>query len=105
MKTVVMYKYSNPDRLYGGWGWSVNEAWDDWNHIYSDPYEVEIPDDFYLDKTIADEEMYFRTGCNQGYELTIGRTDCENSSPYLVGGNPVESIKLRVLGKVEEDGE
>lgn len=105
MKTVIMHKFFNPDRLFGGWGWSIDEVWDNWNHIYSDPYEVEIPDDFILGKTIADEKMYFKAGCDRGYELTIERTDCENSSPYLVGGSPAESIKLHVIGKVTEDGE
>ena len=37
MKTVIMHKFFNPDRLFGGWGWSIDEVWDDWNHIYSDP--------------------------------------------------------------------
>lgn len=77
MKKVIMYKYFNPDRLFGGYGWSIEEVWDDWNHIYSDPYYVEIPDNFNLGKTVIGEEMYFKDGCNQGYELTIGRTDCE----------------------------
>lgn len=33
------------------------------------------------------------------YELIIGRSDCENGNPYLVGGSPVESIKLKVIRK------
>lgn len=99
MKIVIMYKYFNPDRLFGGWGWSVKEVCDSWNQIYSEPYKVEIPDDFYLGKTETGREIYFKVGCNRGYELTIGRSDCEDSSPYLIGGSPVERIKLHVTGK------
>lgn len=102
MKKVILYKYFNPDKLFGGYGWSIKEVWDDWNHIYSDPYYVEIPDNFNLGETNIGEEMYFKDGCNQAYKLTIGKTDCENGNPYLIGGSPVESIKLRVIGIVPE---
>ena len=29
MKKVIMYKYFNPDRLFGGYGWSIEEVWDE----------------------------------------------------------------------------
>lgn len=101
MKKVIMHKYYNPDRLFGGWGWSIKEVWNDWKHIYSDPYEVEIPDNFKLEETVMGEEMYFKEGCNVGYEVFIGCSKNENGSPYLVGGSPVEEIKLKVIGKAK----
>lgn len=103
MKTVIMYKYHNPDKLFGGWRWSTTKIWDKWNHIYSEPYEVEIPDDFYLGQSVTGEEIYFKVGCKQGYNLVIGRANCENSSPFLIGGCPIEKIRLKVIGKVKKD--
>lgn len=46
---------------------------------------------------------YFKNGCKQGYVLKIGRSNCVNGNPYFIGGNPVESIKLKVLGIVPEE--
>ena len=103
MKIVTLWKAYNPDRLFGGYSWHLEEVWDDWNHIYSDSYYVEIPDDFNLGETVTGETLYFRDGCDIGYDLTIGNTNHKNSSPYLIGGNPVENIKLRVIGMVRED--
>lgn len=101
MKKVIMYKYYNPDRLFGGWGWSIEEAWDDWNNIYSEPYEVEIPDDFRLANNIYHKVMYFKGSCNIGYQLSKSGND-ENCMPYLIGGSPVECIRLKVIGPYKE---
>jgi hypothetical protein len=98
MKQVVLHKFYNPDRLFGGYGWSLDEVRDGWNGIYSDPYCVEIPDEFHIGETVTGERMFFKDGCDTGYTLTIGRSDCANGNPYLVGGNHVEMIKLNVLG-------
>lgn len=98
-----MYKYFNPDRLFGGYGWSIEKVWNDWDHIYSDPYYVEIPDNFNIGENITGEKMYFKDNCKIGYEVHIGRKYNKNSSPYLLGGSPVESIKLKVLGLVTEN--
>jgi len=100
MKKVVLHKTHNP--ILGIWGWSAEEKNDYQNLIFSDPYYVEMPDDFYPEETTLGKTMFFKKGCNVGYKLTIGRNS-ENGSPYLVGGRPVESIKLKVLGAVEED--
>lgn len=103
MKKVIMHKYYDPDRLFGGYGWSIEEVYNDWDHIYSQPYYVEIPDNFNLGETVAGDVAYFKDGCNYRYEVEIGRRDCENSSPYLVGGCPGESIRLNVIGIVPEN--
>lgn len=99
VKTVTLWRTYNPDRLFGGYSWHIEEVRDGWNHVYSDPFEVEIPDDFYVGESVMSKKCFFKQGCNQGYELTIGRSDCENGNPYLIGGIPVESIKLKVIGK------
>ena len=103
MKRVVMYKYFNPDRLFGGYGWSIEEVWDDWNQIYSDPYYVEIPDNFNLGENVTGEKMYFKEGCNHGYQLTIFDENNKNGSPFLIGGDSTELIKLKVVGIVPEN--
>lgn len=101
MKKVILHKTHNP--ILGIWGWSTEEVNDYQNLIFSDPYYVEIPDEFVPDKTKYEKTMFFKNGCNTGYELTIGRNS-ENGNPYLIGGSPVESIKLKVLGAAAEDG-
>lgn len=98
MKKVILHKTHNP--ILGIWRWSTEEKNDYQNFIFSDPYYVEIPDCFYLGETTLGNTMFFKDGCNVGYELTIGKNH-ENGSPYLVGGRPVESIKLKVLGTKE----
>lgn len=97
MKKVILWKVYSFDRLYGGWNWSIEEIYNDWDHVYSDPYWVEIPDDFYIGENMSGQKMFFRAGCDMGYILTIGR-NCENGNPYLDG-----HIKLNVLGPVNKD--
>jgi len=101
MKTITLWRAYNPDRLFGGYSWHIEEVRCGWDHVYSDSYKVEIPDDFSVGKSDMSKKMFFKQGCKQGYELTIGRSDCENGNPYLVGGSPVESIKLRVIKKAD----
>ena len=101
MKQVVIWKGYNPDRLYGGYFWSIEEVFDDWNRVYSDPYLVEIPDDFNLSKTITGEKMYFRDGDDNGYALYAGSPEQENTNPYLVGGSQSERIKCTVIKKLD----
>lgn len=89
-----MYKSSVYDF---GWhyGWHIEQTYGDY-----DPYYVEIPDNFSVGETAAGEKMFFKDGCNRGYELLIGQ-DSPNGRPYLVGGtNPVEMIRLKVIGPV-----
>lgn len=102
MKKIILHKYHNPDRLFGGYGWSMEEVWDDWKHIYSDPYEVEIPDNFSIGKSNFGEEMFFKDNCNMGYDLGIDGRYNKNGKPYLVGGSPVEMVFLNVIGKCKE---
>lgn len=101
MKKVIMYKYFNPDNLFGGYGWSIDKIWDDWNHVYSDAYEVEIPDNFSIGETITGEKMYFKDGCDLGYQLNIGNINFKNGNPYLIGGSPTESVKCNVIKKID----
>ena len=100
MNTITLYKGYNPDRLFGGYFWSLEEVWDDWNHIYSKPYLVELPENFYVGKTIYGEKLIFQKGNNYGYEVS-SLSSCENCNPYLIGGNPTRKIKLKVLKKGE----
>lgn len=100
MKTVILWKVYSPDRLFGGYSWHTEEVQDGWRQVYSDAYEVEVPDDFYIEKSTSGEILFFKTGCGHGYRLAIG-SNCENGNPYLVGGRPVKTIKLRVIKKVE----
>lgn len=100
MKTIKLWKAYNPNGLFGGYSWHTEDVRDGWEQMYSDPYEVEVPDDFYIEKSTSGEILFFKNGCGHGYRLAIG-SNCENGNPYLVGGSPVESIKLRVIKKVE----
>lgn len=104
MKKVIMWKYFNPDRLFGGWGWSIEKVWDDWNHIYSAPYYVEIPDDFHIKKTAYGQLMYFRDGWDYGYDLSK-TSSAEVCTPLLIGGKDVETVKVRVIGPAPDDAE
>lgn len=103
MQTVIMWKYFNPDRLFGGYGWSLEEVCDGWNNIYSNPYYVEIPDDFALGEAQDGSAAYFRGDDRQGYEVAGGNR-AEGCNPYLIGGSRAESIRCRVIGPVP-DGE
>ena len=98
MKIVTLYKYYNPDRLYGGYGWSIKEVFDGWDRIYSDPYLVEIPDDLQPAESVCGETMFFKQDCPWGYELCIGDKHNPDSAPNLIGGMPVETIQLTVVG-------
>lgn len=101
MNTTILYKYFDPDRLYRGYGWSIKEVFDGLDCIYSDPYLVEIPDDFHLSEAVSGETMFFRQGCHWGYKLCIGDKHDPDSAPYLIGGMPVETIHLKVVGPAE----
>lgn len=100
MKKIILWKSYNPDRLFGGYQWHIDEVYNDWDHIYSEPYEVEILENFEVGVTVAFEKMFFKRGCDKGYYLVIGQ-NCENGNPYLVGGDPVEKIKLKVIRRME----
>lgn len=100
MKKVIMHKWQSCRT--GTWGWSLNEVWNDWDHVYSDPYYVEIPENFELAETVTGEEMYFADGDRRGYEI-VSFSDHENCIPYFVGGSPVKTIRLHVLGPAEEE--
>lgn len=98
MKKVIMHKW-NAVRT-GRWGWSLNKVWNDWDNIYSDPYYVEIPDDFDLSEPVMGEKLYFKSGDHIGYKLT-STNNLKNCIPCLIGGNPVEIVKLKVVGTAE----
>lgn len=105
VKKVIMYKSHNysPTPLYGQtWEWSIEEVWDDWNHVYSDPYEVEIPDDFELGETTGGMIMYFKKGCSAGYEIGSEDPRKESGRPCLFGGSFPEIIVLNVVRRIEE---
>ncbi|MDU7706095.1 MAG: hypothetical protein E7J94_02335 [Clostridium sp.] len=103
--TITLYKGYNPN-LFGGWFWSLEEVWNDWDHVYSDPYIIELPEGFYVGECITGQPMIFKKSCNLGYDVCIGQNS-ENGKPHLVGGHPVENITLKVIGpadkKIEAD--
>ena len=96
--TITLYKGYNPDQFFGGYFWSLEEVWDDWKHIYSKPYLVELPENFYVGKTVSGEKAIFQEGNSCGYEVSCFSSR-ENCNPYLIGGNPTRKIKLKVLKK------
>ncbi|MCB6610175.1 hypothetical protein V3C10_04400 [[Clostridium] symbiosum] len=98
MKKVIMYKW-NAVRT-GRWGWSLNEVRSDRDNIYSTPYYVEIPDGFELSESVMGKKLYFKSGDRIGYELT-SRNNLKNCTPRLIGGSPVEVVKLKVVGPAE----
>ncbi|MCC8156341.1 MAG: hypothetical protein LIO54_03580 [Oscillospiraceae bacterium] len=98
MKHYTLYKICNYDRLFGGYDWSITPHRGDL--ITSTPYEVEVPDDFYLAETVNGETMFFREGCDRAYTLTIGR-NAEGGEPYLISSNGNETIKLRVIREIK----
>lgn len=105
MKKEILYKTFDTDPLRGGYDWSIGKVSNSFrqNYVYSEPYYVEIPDEFHLAETQAGNMMYFKDGVDRAYTLTIGNGKTENGNPYLIGGSPVESIKLKVLGPVPEN--
>ncbi|MCI6857715.1 MAG: hypothetical protein MR867_00270, partial [Eubacterium sp.] len=65
---------------------------------YSKPYLVELPENFYVGKTVSGEKAIFQEGNSCGYEVSCFSSR-ENCNPYLIGGNPTRKIKLKVLKK------
>lgn len=100
-KVMTLYKYQVIDRLFGKFGWSVHEIHDDWNHVYSDAYSVEIPDEFYLGKNVAGDTMFFKEGKDLAYDLCISDEHSENGIPSLVGCD--EIVRLKVIGPVPKE--
>lgn len=102
MKIATLYKVFNPDPHFGGYFWREERVWNDWDGIYSESYHVEIPDDFELGESVSGEKMYFKKGCNRGYEI-ITMPDSPNCAPYLCGGDdPTKPIRLNVLGVADD---
>lgn len=100
MKQVIMYKWNSVKK--STWGWSIDEVYDDWNSIYSDPYIVEIPDDFMLGENVCGEKMYFKAGQKTGY-IVSETSQQKNCRPVLIGGSTAEWIVLHIIGPVIED--
>lgn len=98
--TIILYKGYNPN-LFGGWFWSLEEVWDDWNHVYSDPYKVELPEEYYVGECITGEHMIFKRDHNIGYDVVIGKNS-EHGLPHIIGGTPVEDVTLKVIAKLED---
>lgn len=102
VKTVILYNYEKCRHVPHYFGWSIEEIWDDFLSVYSEPFYVEIPDDFYIGETITCEKMFFKENCDYGYELCTSNGK-RNQKLYLVGGSPVEKILLNVLDPVPKD--
>lgn len=101
MAKVILHKGFNPNALPNGyWFWSEKEVRNDFGNIYTEPYVVEIPDEFELCETVSGEERYFKDGCDTGFEIgSIHNT--AHCSPYLIG---TELVKLKVIGLADESG-
>ncbi len=97
MKAIIYKWHSVMDHR---WGWRLDEFRDGWEHIYSTPYYVEIPDEFELCESVYGSKMYFRKGGTVGFEV-CETSNRENCKPLLIGGSPVEIVKLKVLGEVK----
>lgn len=97
-KVMTIYKYQVIDRLFGRFGWSIQEIHDEQNHVYSDAYSVEIPDEFYLGKNVAGDTMFFKQGKATAFDLCIDDEHCESGNPYLVDYE--EMVRLKVIGPV-----
>lgn len=102
MQTVIMYKYFDPDRLFGGWRWSAVRVTYQWERIESEAYYVEIPNDFSLGKTMRGQAAYFRGDDIRAYDVA-GSSSYESCVPCLIGGSPVEYIRCRVIGPVPKE--
>lgn len=98
---IKIWKIYNPDRLWGGYEWNLEEIRNDWDGIYSDPYETKLPEEFYVGETMGGADAVFKQGCSYAYVLTISDSQSENGVPLLVGGSPVEMIKLSVTEILE----
>lgn len=102
MARVILYKhykFNSPISVKGEWFWS-SENVSRWPEILSDPYVVEIPDEFELCETVSGEKMYFKNGCSTGFEIgSIHNT--AHCAPYLIGK---ELIRLKVVGIADKNG-
>lgn len=95
MKQATVYKWKNErtDEI----GWSIKEVWNDWDNIYSDPYQVEIPESFELEETEWGELQYVDKKTGYSYGLTT--MSINSSVPCLIGGPAVNMIPLKVIKK------
>ncbi len=90
---IILYKYYNSNKIWGGEGWSVEEKKN--YTTESTSFYVEIPDEFKMVKTKLGG--FFINNNMEGYVL---ETDM-NKNPYLLGVKD-DIIYLKVLGKVED---
>ena len=94
---MTLYKFYSPD-IFGGWSWHIDSyTGDEFTSV--EAYKVEIPEGFHLAETVSGEKAFFKDGVSRGYQLTIGR-NAESGKPYLVGGDPVEMVPLKVIEKI-----
>lgn len=99
---VMFYKWHNVQ--FGGYGWSLTDRVDDANNVFYDSYFVELPEGFYLDFSAAGDPLVFKKDCSYAYRLTSSTT-YKNCVPVLVGGDPVEMVRLRVIGYVSDSAD
>jgi len=102
MKTVKMWKTYNPDRLFGGYFWNKEYVYDDWKGVNSDPYLVEVPDEFYVGKSTVDADEIFSTKSQIAYDV-CGTSTLKNCRPLLIGGSPVEEVELKIVRKLDDN--
>ncbi len=97
--TVTLWKVSSPY----GYRWSIEDIEDDWNGMTSEPYEVEIPEGFYIGETDCSMKMFFSPGANTGFEVCTF-SNRKNANPYIcnaMADKRVENaIKLRVIRRL-----
>lgn len=100
MKKAKLWKVYNPDRLFGGYSWAIEETVDDWDGVSSDPYIIGIPDEFNICESVTGEKLFYRGDDQQGYRL-YSTSNKEGCSPILVGGTNPEIVKLKVIGPAD----
>ena len=90
MKTTLYRFYNQEEGLNGVWGWSIEKKYGDF-----EPFYVEVPDEFSVGETNGGVTAFFKDNNDVSYFLDGGR-----DSLSLVGGSPVEVIRLKIIGRV-----
>lgn len=99
MQKVRLYKFT--DYSTGASGWSLSEVWNHLTNTYSDPYEVEIPDEFSLGRTLSGDILLIKDGKDQPAMLELSD---DGESPMIVAenGHIIMLLKARKLDPVKQ---
>lgn len=101
MKKVIMYQTRTANERCLNNAWYLERIWNDWDGVYSDEYEVELPDEYHIGQTSSGEKLIFRDDYNYGFEI-YNESYNENAKPYFYDTKLSKRIKLNVIGPAEE---